>query len=123
MMSPEEREYFDRCWTAVAEDLNNPDSNEPILRRINQDVHEIEKETPMLFPDVIPKNLGYWGEDEEDEIAQVEDDDDQFRNDAITSMAHAELEEHREMREYARIMAWDMPLLSCTIHICWCSYP
>jgi small subunit ribosomal protein S35 len=29
----------------------------------------------------------------------------------MTSTAHGELEQHREMREYARIMAWDMPLL------------
>jgi hypothetical protein len=26
-------------------------------------------------------------------------------------VAHSELEVHREMREYARIVAWDMPLL------------
>jgi small subunit ribosomal protein S35 len=42
----------------------------------------------------------------------VEDADDDFHDDEITSMAHAEVELHREIREYARIAAWDMPLLT-----------
>jgi hypothetical protein len=38
--------------------------------------------------------------------------DDEFKEDDISSLAHAELEQHREMREYARLAAWEMPLLS-----------
>lgn len=38
-------------------------------------------------------------------------EDPEFENDDITSLAHGELEQHREIREFARIMAWDMPLL------------
>lgn len=45
-------------------------------------------------------------------MTQVEDGDDVFGEDDMTSMAHTELEEHRELREYARIAAWDMPSLS-----------
>ena len=35
----------------------------------------------------------------------------------ITSLAHLELDKHRELREYARLAAWEMPLLSseCSI--------
>lgn len=36
----------------------------------------------------------------------------QFDPKNISSMAHVELETHREMREMARLAAWEMPLLS-----------
>ncbi|CZS92295.1 hypothetical protein WAI453_000177 [Rhynchosporium graminicola] len=42
----------------------------------------------------------------EDEYTMEDDDDD------LNSLAHGELEQHREMRHYARIIAWEMPLLS-----------
>lgn len=51
---------------------------------------------------------GFWALDEERDDPG---EDPEFENDDITSTAHGELEQHREMREYARIMAWDMPLL------------
>lgn len=43
-----------------------------------------------------------WEED-----GQLEDD-----HDDITSLGHGELEKHREMRHYARLAAWEMPLLA-----------
>lgn len=82
-----------------------------ILREIDQEVTSIERQMPLSF-NAGKMKMGYWGEDEEDEFAQIEDDDDDYHEDAITSMAHAELEQHRELREYARIIAWDMPSLS-----------
>lgn len=33
-------------------------------------------------------------------------------HDDISSLGHGELEQHREMRHYARLAAWEMPLLS-----------
>ncbi|EAS35196.1 37S ribosomal protein Rsm24 [Coccidioides immitis RS] len=85
--------------------------NAQMLRDIDRDVNEIERQMPLHFE--TPKTkIGFWGEDEEDEWSRTEDDDDDFKDDAITSMAHAELEQHRELREYARIIAWDMPSLS-----------
>ncbi|KAJ8129491.1 hypothetical protein O1611_g4140 [Lasiodiplodia mahajangana] len=55
----------------------------------------------------------FWGEDEEDpELMSDETHDDKFDEDDIMSMAHGKLEEFREYREYARIAAWQMPLLS-----------
>ena len=44
-----------------------------------------------------------------------EDDDFEFEADTheeLSSLAHGELEHHREMRHYARLAAWEMPLLS-----------
>ncbi|KAB8342858.1 hypothetical protein FH972_022456 [Carpinus fangiana] len=47
----------------------------------------------------------------EDEGAEDMDEDDEFEPDDISSNAHLELEQVRELREFARVMAWDMPLL------------
>lgn len=52
---------------------------------------------------------GYWQEDEDDEFGIVPDDDDDFSEDLITSVAESELEVHREIREYTRIAAWELP--------------
>ncbi|KAI1425043.1 mitochondrial ribosomal subunit protein-domain-containing protein [Xylaria sp. FL1777] len=55
----------------------------------------------------------FWAEEEPDkEMLNEELDVDQFDEDDIMSLAHAKFEEHREYREYARIAAWQMPLLS-----------
>ena len=47
------------------------------------------------------------GEDEPDDMGE----DPPFEGDDMTSMAHGDLEQHREMREYARLAVWEMPLL------------
>ncbi|KAK8089205.1 hypothetical protein PG997_004166 [Apiospora hydei] len=64
----------------------------------------------------VPKKMKketFWGEDEEDPDMLVEDiDDEEPADDDIMSMAHGKLEEFREYREYARVAAWQMPLLS-----------
>ncbi|KAK2768636.1 28S ribosomal protein S35, mitochondrial [Arachnomyces sp. PD_36] len=112
MMSPEDREIFDQNSRAIADDYANPQKREPMISDINQMVYDIDKEIPMPFNDTKPKVMGFWGEDEDDEFAWVEDNDDEFKDDDIASIAHAELDQHREIREYARIAAWDMPLLS-----------
>lgn len=52
-------------------------------------------------------NLGDPDPWEED--GQLEDD-----HDDITTLGHGELERHREMRHYARLAAWEMPLLAST---------
>lgn len=37
--------------------------------------------------------------------------DDEYEGDDISSIAHRDLEQHREFRHYARIAAWEMPQL------------
>lgn len=55
----------------------------------------------------IREKPGFWNYEDpgmgEDEV---------FQGDDLTSMGHGELEQHREIREYARYAAWEMPLLS-----------
>lgn len=64
--------------------------------------------TPRVFP-----QKSFWHEEEDDpDLITDELDEDVFDEDDIMSMAHGKLEEFREYREYARIAAWEMPLLS-----------
>lgn len=112
MMSPEERAIFDEENRRFIEEFNNMEKRAEAFSEIDKYAAQVEREEPMRFEDVKEKPRGFWAEDEDDEFALVEDGDDDFNDDEITSMAHAELELHREMREYARIAAWDMPLLS-----------
>lgn len=112
IMSPEERAVFDSENKRFVEMWNDPIARKEDFDLIEQSAARIDKESKMRFEDVREKNRGFWSEEEEDEFANAEDGDDTFNDDEITSMAHAELELHREVREYARIAAWDMPLLS-----------
>ena len=45
-------------------------------------------------------------------VREEEEDDRPWELDGLTSMAHSELDQHREARHYARIAAYEMPLLS-----------
>jgi hypothetical protein len=53
--------------------------------------------------------VGFWGEGQE----ELGPDEDYYADD-ITSHGHGQLEEHRELREYARLIAWELPLLNGT---------
>jgi small subunit ribosomal protein S35 len=112
MMSSEERAVFDEENRRFVEMFNDQKQRTADFAQIEQSAARIEREEPMRFEDVREKTRGFWAEEEDDEFSIVEDGDEEFNDDEITSMAHAELELHREVREYARIAAWDMPLLS-----------
>ncbi|EXJ88796.1 hypothetical protein A1O3_01860 [Capronia epimyces CBS 606.96] len=81
---------------------------------VNDVDRQVDKEVEDLdFPDVAldRREAGYWAQDEDDEFGQVEDGDEPWDDSAISSIAHSELDVHREVREYTRVIAWDMPLL------------
>jgi small subunit ribosomal protein S35 len=63
---------------------------------------EIERETGKL---------GFWAEGEE----SLGPDEDYYADD-ITSDGHGRLEEQRDLREYARLIAWELPLLNRKRH-------
>lgn len=73
---------------------------------IMKDIREMEREYLSKMSKIREKP-GFWNYEEpgmgEDEV---------FQGDDLTSMGHGELEQHREIREYARYAAWEMPLLS-----------
>jgi small subunit ribosomal protein S35 len=110
-MSAEERAEFEAEYKKFVEEYNGPNGEGEESAEVDRIISQIDREVPEP-PEVEKKPvLGFWGEDEEDEFAAVEDGN-EGSDDVITSMAEAELELHREMRHYARIAAWDMPLLA-----------
>ncbi|KAJ5454532.1 uncharacterized protein N7458_005488 [Penicillium daleae] len=112
MLSPEERAAFDAENQRIVADFNDLEKRAAAFAEIQKSVDQIDKQVDIRFEDNRPKIRGFWAEDDGDDMAQVEDGDEDIQDDEITSMAHAEMELHREMREYARIAAWDMPMLS-----------
>lgn len=71
---------------------------------------EVEDTFPEPPAERQPFNNGFFQMGEREDIGM----DDEFKEDDITSLAHAELEQHREMREYLRLASWEMPLLAST---------
>lgn len=69
-------------------------------------IREEEQDTLSRFSKIREKP-GFWNYEDpgagEDEV---------FQGDDLSSMGHGELEQHREIREYARYAAWELPLLS-----------
>jgi hypothetical protein len=123
--TPEERADFEQLSkeqqateltriNAIQDALDNGELDEEIDAEVTEMAREIDREVePLRFIDYRARGpeVGFWADDEDDEFGQVEDDDDDVSEEDITSVAHSQLELHREMREYARIVAWDMPLL------------
>ena len=103
------RNHYQAVFEDGGDDLDSDDAQ----RQIAQLDQEAEIAHPFTFDMSVTKDreLGYWGEDEEDELGQTPDDDDTWDESMITSIAESELEVHREVREYTRVAAWEMPLL------------
>lgn len=86
--------------------------------RVTQNVKEVRQELEPLRKTSRPIKGSFWNDEERDsEMITNEFGEDDFEEDDITSMGHAKLEEHREMRQYARIAVWEMPLLSSKLFL------
>ncbi|KAL8820467.1 MAG: hypothetical protein Q9223_001328 [Gallowayella weberi] len=110
LLSPEEKKTFQDEEKAAYEHLTSPAMESELQGMVNQAVYDISQETPRerYIPPRIKPGLMAMGEIDEQDSGEDED----FDGDDITSTAHGELEQHREIREYARIAAWEMPMLS-----------
>lgn len=102
----------------LAEDLKalDPEIVDDAVRKGKQGIpfakeFELEKDEDfdIAEDDAFRVKSGFWAEGEESMGA----DEDYFGDD-ITSHGHGELQKHRELREYARLIAWELPLLSRT---------
>ncbi|KIW68936.1 hypothetical protein PV04_04847 [Phialophora macrospora] len=126
MLSPKDQvaylklqNHYAAEFEAAGIDVNNDPEGElpdPFMDKLVGDLErKLDKEIePLDFPDIPLQNKdkGFWALDEEDdEFTQVEDGEEEWDESAITSVAHSELDLHREIREYTRVIAWDMPLL------------
>lgn len=109
-LSPKERVAFEADARKLDEYMTSPAVESELSAAVSQAAHEVALESPQV--DALPPRIkpGFMAMGEDDEQGTGEDDE--FEDDDITSLGHGELEQHREMREYARIAAWEMPLLS-----------
>ena len=87
-----------------------------------KEVNELEKEMGDLWQSFAlaerptPKGPDqFWNEEEEDpEMVMKDGPDEDDPGYDMSSMAHSRLDEIREQRHLARIIVWEMPLLSST---------
>lgn len=104
-------EEFDAIPENVHEDADHYDElgpDHPYGKGLEQ---LTEEEQDMLTaPEPFEKITNEFWDQGEDEHLGEED----FFGDDISSHGHGELEQHRELREYARLAAWELPLLSST---------
>lgn len=127
-LDPEDRAHYETLskseqteYLAIQNHLKAVMEGEDMAQLSDEEAYRVSKEIDrdpaseslrfVEFRDINKINQGYWAEDEEDEFGQVEDDDDEVSDDMITSIAESELEVNREVREYTRIAAWDLPML------------
>ena len=90
---------------------------DPLTNWLRRWDREIEREAPLDFgrsTRLRPAEIGLWAADEEDEFGQMEDADDYVDDSMMTAVAESELDLHRDIRQYTRAAAWDMPLLTST---------
>lgn len=103
----------DRMDDYMAEADQLSPEEDAALKDVDLAFNEFDEVISEITKPVKVSRNSFWGEDEEDQDYLTEDiDEDDFSDEDIMSMAHGKLEEHREFREYARIAAWQMPLLS-----------
>lgn len=109
-LSSEERVEFEETSQKIHEHMTSPAVESELQDAVSQAVQELAAEEPKLefkIPKIKPGFLA-MGEEDPQDIGE----DDEFEGDDITSTAHGQLEQHREIREYMRIAAWEMPMLS-----------
>lgn len=92
------------------EHMTSPQVESELQGLVSRAVYDTAEAAPHVEPVVkrIRPGLFAMGEEEEQDSGE----DPKFEGDDIPSLGHGELEQHREMRHYARLAAWEMPLLS-----------
>lgn len=116
-LAPEEQsDYLLRVAHFRAVDELDPNGGAMDEDEADKMIAHINRAEPIELEPRPAKNaasgMGYWAEDEEDEADQVADNDDDWDQSMITSVAENELQLHREIRQYTRAVAWEMPLLA-----------
>ncbi|KAL8970685.1 MAG: hypothetical protein Q9183_001395 [Haloplaca sp. 2 TL-2023] len=110
LLSPQEKLQYQDEDKQAYEHMTSSDIESQLQGEVSQAAYDVSQETPrerVPIEKIVPGLMAMGEIDEQD---SGEDDD--FEGDDITSTAHGELEQHREIRDYARIAAWEMPMLS-----------
>ncbi|KAI9758915.1 MAG: N-acetylglucosaminyldiphosphodolichol N-acetylglucosaminyltransferase catalytic subunit alg13 [Chaenotheca gracillima] len=109
-LSPEKRTEYQDLSRQLREHLSAP----AVSGRLNSAIKGIERkaqsEVPIVRRPKVFIKEGLHSDGEDDVLGTGPDQP--FKGDDISALGHGELEQQREIREYARIAAWEMPLLS-----------
>jgi small subunit ribosomal protein S35 len=111
------------AMSARAQLPNEAEAEEEADHLVAEQYHKlVNRSTPMEYrrlPSLLrfeqPKvKAGFMamGEEPTDMIEDAE-----FNEDEMPTMAHSQLQQHREYREYYRVAAWEMPLLTSKYRI------
>ena len=110
-LSPEEQEQYQEDYKAVGEHLTSP----RVMAELTYDFNQAVADTAREFGDEKEREdrvvVGLMAMGQDDERGNGPDEDPFDDSDDMTTLAHEELNEHKDIRHYARISAWEMPLL------------
>jgi small subunit ribosomal protein S35 len=114
LLSPEERAEADEYGRSLHALMTSPQVDADMSSDIASLLKDLEREapSPSFNLSILPREKGYWAEGEEDDEDAQAPDMDEWKEDDMSSYAHGDLEQHREAREYSRLAAWELPLLS-----------
>lgn len=88
------------------------------LESQENDMHQkLDDMSAKLFKDPKPQRDSFWFDEEDDDPTTQDIVGEEFDEDDIPTMAHGKLDEVREFRHYARISAWEMPMLASTFSL------
>ncbi|MCJ1391257.1 37S ribosomal protein S24, mitochondrial [Xylographa bjoerkii] len=113
-LSPEDRIRYEQDAIKLDEYMTSPAIEARLNAVVSEAAYHVSRQTPRDKPmpggDEQRFKPGLMAMGEPNEMDSGEDE--LFEGDDMSSIAHGELEQHRELRTYARIAAWEMPLLS-----------
>ncbi len=113
-LSPEERQQWREEAQQMHDHMTKPEVESELQGEVSQAVYETSEEVPQKETTMPRIKPGFFAMGELEE--QDSGEDPEYESDDLTSLGHGELEQHREMRHYARIAAWEMPLLSSALY-------
>lgn len=112
-INPEEAQWA--RFEKTIESIRHGELASASARIVNKNMTEAQRRRrPAMVPYKKQKS-GLLNMNEKDSV-----EDPEFEEDDVTALAHGQLEQHREYRAYARLMAWEMPLLSSTFYLVYC---
>lgn len=111
-LTPDERQKMENVDSALRDHFaKDSRTHREMEDNIAAELEALDFEFPAGPVEREPKNNGFFQMGEKEDIGPDEDD---FQGDDISSLGHGELEQTREIREYARLAGWEMPLLAST---------
>jgi hypothetical protein len=110
-LSPEERKTFREEYKAIGEHLTSPRVMAGLSYDFDQAVFDTSRQLGKRKVREERMVSGIMAMGQDDERGNGPDEDPFDDSDDMPSLAHEELNEHKDIRHYARIAAWEMPLL------------